>query len=441
MITNNDNTPISLSSPELPQADHDGLIDVPVQQNQDLIIKVPYHEWLRIGDMIVVNVGGIFSRPYYIQNINLDFFTVTIPFSEIPDGCYDVTYTSADDFENENFSKPAVIKVINSPSIKLLPSIYPDSTSGVIHYSSLKQHYGLNVHISYKQMQKGDSVIFHWQGHNFDYEPIARAAWDAQPIIVSDEDVKQGYVSLVVPAENVLCLGQEGVGTGYYEVGNTISAPGSVILSLMDMSSAMISISEGAPMVSNEYPRINPKNLAVVYGPPGKRLSASVESGSIVEGGGAKYQFAPNSFGLAYFHLQSEVAGSFRCTVSAEDGSITPGVGQAVFSEWRDGGNIIKAYAFTSEVPADGVSVCSGYVIVDRTAYSGKRLLVRTDGSAIISGYGDNERELQVAISQDGCTTFHITNTKAEKNNVIISLPDSDKSIQFSINFKHFPSI
>ncbi|MEK9495616.1 hypothetical protein V2H77_03960 [Photorhabdus sp. P32] len=441
MIINNDNELIALSAPKLPQADNDGLIDVSVQQNQDLIIKVPYHEWLRIGDVIVVNVGGIFSRPYYVQNINLDFFTVTIPFSEIPDGCYNVTYTSADDFENEDFSEPTVIKVINSPSIKLLPSIYPDSTSGVIHYSSLVQHRGLNVHISYRQMRKGDSVIFHWQGHNFNYELIARAAWDAQPITVSDQDVKQGYISLVVPMEYVLCLGQEGVGTGYYEVGKTSSAPGSVILSLTDMSSVIMSISEGAPMVSNEYPRIKPKNLVAVYGPPGKRLLANVESGSIVEGDGTKYQFAPNSFGLAYFHWQSEETGSFRCTVSAEDGSVTPGVGQAIFSEWRDGGGIIEAYSFTSEVPADGVSVCSGYVIVDRTVYFGKRLLVRTDGSAIISGYGDNERELQVAISKDGCTTFHITNTKAEKNNVIISLPDVNKSIQFSINFKHFPSI
>ncbi|KAA1179713.1 hypothetical protein [Photorhabdus heterorhabditis] len=441
MITNHENIFIPLSSPELPQADNDGLIDVSVQQNQDLIIKVPYHKKIKIWDVIVVNVGGIFSRPYYVQNINLDFFTVIMPFSEIPDGCYNVTYTSADDFENENFSKPAVIKVINSPSIKLLPSVYPDATSGVIHYSSLVQHHGLNVHISYRQMQKGDNVIFHWQGHNFNYDPIARAAWDAQPITVSDEDVKQGYVSLVVPVENVLCLGQEGVGTGYYEVGNAISAPGSVILSLMDMSSVIISISEGAPIVSNEYPRIKSKNLVAVYGPPGKRLSASVESGNIVEGDGTKYQFAPNSFGLAYFHLQSETTGSFRCTVSVEDGAITPGVGQAIFSEWRDGVDIIKAYAFTSEVPADGVSVCSGYVIVDRTIYSGNRLLVRTDGSSIISGFGDNERELQVAISQDGCTTFHITNTKAEKNNVIISLPDTDKSIQFSINFKYFPSI
>ncbi|WP_254361313.1 hypothetical protein [Photorhabdus heterorhabditis] len=417
------------------------MINVSVQQNQNLIIKVPYHKKIKIWDVIVVNVGGIFSHPYYVQNINLDFFTVIMPFSEIPDGCYNVTYTSADDFENENFSKPAVIKIINSPSIKLLPSVYPDATSGVIHYSSLVQHHGLNVHISYRQMQKGDNVIFHWQGHNFNYDPIARAAWDAQPITVSDEDVKQGYVSLVVPVENVLCLGQEGVGTGYYEVGNAISAPGSVILSLMDMSSVIISISEGAPIVSNEYPRIKSKNLVAVYGPPGKRLSASVESGNIVEGDGTKYQFAPNSFGLAYFHLQSETTGSLRCTVSAEDGAITPGVGQAIFSEWRDGVDIIKAYAFTSEVPADGVSVCSGYVIVDRTIYSGNRLLVRTDGSSIISGFGDNERELQVAISQDGCTTFHITNTKAEKNNVIISLPDTDKSIQFSINFKYFPSI
>ncbi|MCT8345302.1 MULTISPECIES: hypothetical protein [Photorhabdus] len=441
MITNNDNTLIPLSSPKLPQADNNGLIDVSVQQNQDLIIKVPYYEDIEIWDVIVVSVGGIFSRPYHVQNIDLDFFTVTMPFSEIPDGCYNVTYTSADDFENEDFSEPTVIKVINSPSIKLLPSIYPDSTSGVIHYSSLVQHRGLNVHISYRQMRKGDSVIFHWQGHNFNYDLIARAAWDAQPITVSDEDVKQGYVSLVVPVENVLCLGQEGVGTGYYEVGNTISAPGSVILSLTDMSSVMISISEGAPMVSNKYPKIKPKNLVAVYGPPGKSLLARVESGSIVEGDGTKYQFAPDSFGLAYFHLQSEEAGSFRCTVSAEDGAITPGVGQAIFSEWRDGRDIIEAYAFTSEVPADGVSVCSGYVIVDRTVYSGKRLLVRTDGSAIISGFGDNERELQVAISKDGCTTFHITNTKAEKNNVIISLPDIDKSIQFSINFKHFPSI
>ncbi|TDB52963.1 hypothetical protein [Photorhabdus luminescens] len=441
MIINNDNTFIALSSPELPQADNDGLIDVSVQQNQDLIIKVPYHKKIKTWDVIVVNVGGIFSRPYYVQNINLDFFTVTIPFSEIPDGCYNVTYTSADNFENEDFSEPTVIKVINSPSIKLLPSIYPDSTSGVIHYSSLVQHHGLNVHISYRQMRKGDSVIFHWQGHNFNYELIARAAWDAQPITVSDQDVKQGYISLVVPMEYVLCLGQEGVGTGYYEVGKTSSAPGSVILSLTDMSSVIMSISEGAPMVSNEYPRIKPKNLVAVYGPPGKRLLASVESGSIVEGDGTKYQFAPNSFGLAYFHWQSEETGSFRCTVSAEDGSVTPGVGQAIFSEWRDGGGIIEAYSFTSEVPADGVSVCSGYVIVDRTVYFGKRLLVRTDGSAIISGYGDNERELQVAISKDGCTTFHITNTKAEKNNVIISLPDVNKSIQFSINFKHFPSI
>lgn len=74
MITNNDNTLISLSSPELPQADHDGLIDVSVQQNQDLIIKVPYHKKLKIWDAIVVSVGGILSRPYYVQNINNIFF-------------------------------------------------------------------------------------------------------------------------------------------------------------------------------------------------------------------------------------------------------------------------------------------------------------------------------------------------------------------------------
>ncbi|TDB54313.1 hypothetical protein [Photorhabdus khanii] len=441
MITNRNNTFISLSSPKLPQADEDGLIDVSVQQNENLIIKIPYYEEIKIWNVIVVSVGGIFSRPYYVENINTNFFTVTMPFSEIPDGCYNVTYTLVDYFDNKSFFEPVVIKIIHSPSIKLLPPTYPDSTSDVIHHSPLIQHRGLNVHISYQQMQKGDSVIFHWQGHNFNYDPIARAAWDAQPIIVSDEDVKKGYVSLVVPAENVLCLGQEGVGTGYYEVGNSISALGSVILSLTDMSSVIMSISEGAPILSNEYPRIKPKNLVAVYGPPGKRLLASVESGNIVEGDGTKYQFAPNSFGLAYFHLQSEETGSFRCTVSAEDGTITPGVGQAIFSEWRDGGDIIKAYAFTSEVPADGVSECSVYVIVDRTVYSGKRLLVRTDGSAIISGFGDNERELQVAIGKDGCTTFHITNTKAEKNNVIISLPDIDKSIQFSIHFKYFPSI
>ncbi|CEE91889.1 hypothetical protein XNA1_2460003 [Xenorhabdus nematophila str. Anatoliense] len=112
----------SLVAPFLPQS-YDGTIDLSKLDQSILVIKINHYEAVHIGDVIIVYLNQYLSSiPYYITNENQHYpaYEITIPFSTIPLGSYNVFYTVTDFAGNPSDSATNSVTIIKSD-----PSPFP----------------------------------------------------------------------------------------------------------------------------------------------------------------------------------------------------------------------------------------------------------------------------------------------------------------------------
>ncbi|SFN71045.1 Ig-like domain-containing protein [Xenorhabdus japonica] len=106
----------SLSAPLLPQS-YDGIIDESKLDQSILLVKINRYEDVHIGDTIIAHLNNyISSLPYYMvsENQNSSNYEITIPFSTIPLGSYDVFYTVTDSSGNSWNSATNSVTIIKS---------------------------------------------------------------------------------------------------------------------------------------------------------------------------------------------------------------------------------------------------------------------------------------------------------------------------------------
>ncbi|CDH25942.1 Ig-like domain-containing protein [Xenorhabdus bovienii] len=112
----------SLVAPFLPQS-YDGAIDLSKLDQSILVIKIHHYEAVHIGDVIIVHLNQYLSSIlYYITNANKDYptYEITIPFSTIPLGSYNIFYTITDCAGNTSDSATSSVTIIKSD-----PSPFP----------------------------------------------------------------------------------------------------------------------------------------------------------------------------------------------------------------------------------------------------------------------------------------------------------------------------
>ncbi|WP_426578104.1 hypothetical protein ACP179_09885 [Xenorhabdus stockiae] len=138
MLNNN-----PLKKPILPQKDTHGIIDVSIMFNDFMLIIIEYFDTEKPKEKINILLNGVKVKGAYsfIEPPIPDSIHITIPFSKIPDGDYDVVYTVTDD-ANTGFSEPTHVKIINSPStnnikLKWRNIIYQTNTDETLHENLL----------------------------------------------------------------------------------------------------------------------------------------------------------------------------------------------------------------------------------------------------------------------------------------------------------------
>lgn len=113
----------------LPQS-HNGIIDESELDQDELVVIIKRHEEVRIGYQIIVHLTPYLSSiPFFItdENIENPTYQITIPFSAIPLGSYDIYYTITDlvgniaksesthvTIKKSDYSQPAVIASLES---------------------------------------------------------------------------------------------------------------------------------------------------------------------------------------------------------------------------------------------------------------------------------------------------------------------------------------
>ncbi|OKP05698.1 hypothetical protein [Xenorhabdus eapokensis] len=112
-----------LIPPSLPQS-RNNIIDESELDQKILVVIVNRHKKFRVGYKIIVYLtSNIFSIPFFITDENIDDLTyqITIPFSKIPLGSYNVFYTITDllHMQLKSGSTPVSIKDSASPQTSL----------------------------------------------------------------------------------------------------------------------------------------------------------------------------------------------------------------------------------------------------------------------------------------------------------------------------------
>ncbi|AEX52537.1 hypothetical protein GRAQ_01741 [Rahnella aquatilis CIP 78.65 = ATCC 33071] len=438
MLTKN-----SLPAPFLPQLDKNGIIDIAkIQEKNTLIIRLdkyvpkPY-------DTLVGFANNILSTPLTIPQPATFPNEIYIPFSDIPDGAYDIGYNATDFSGNIDGSSNVVQAIIkNSPSIKFPPPYFPDSVNFIVSFSSLIAESGLIVRIKYETMKKEDCISFSWSGTDAQGNYINDSKWEYTTTI-SVNDVAQGYKEFIVPIKYVVCLGQNGTGMGIYIVNkNTTSTPGTTMVNLEDIPYIRTHSTYGSPLSTDIISNYFPHNTVTVFSQPGKELIATIDNGLIygnstggidINSTNSEYRFTPDSFGLAQFSVLSYDKNVVNCTIGSVDGALQANLENITFYLWHDGVGAFKAYAFTTAALADGRSSCIFYILIDRDTYSGNQIVVSANGNSSIVGC--YQKPTNVDILKNGVVIFNIINDNVENNIITISLPDTKDSIDIPIFF------
>ena len=107
-----------LPVPCLPQRDKNtGILNVLLAQNDFLLVIIDHYPDELPHDSLIVHVGkDIDSTKFWIETTPTPYtIHIRIPFSEIPDGTYEVTYSVKDEFNTPQTSPSTSVTIIHSP--------------------------------------------------------------------------------------------------------------------------------------------------------------------------------------------------------------------------------------------------------------------------------------------------------------------------------------
>ncbi|WP_275389657.1 hypothetical protein [Xenorhabdus bovienii] len=108
----------SLVPLSLPQS-YDGIINESELDQDELVVIIKSHEKVRPGYKIIVYLTpDLFSIPFFITDKNIEdpTYQITIPFSAIPLGSYDIYYTITDLVKNKAKSESTHVTIKKSDS-------------------------------------------------------------------------------------------------------------------------------------------------------------------------------------------------------------------------------------------------------------------------------------------------------------------------------------
>ncbi|MDX7989434.1 hypothetical protein FE392_19450 [Xenorhabdus sp. 12] len=192
-----------LERPILPQKDKNGVLDVSLMQNDFMLVVIEHFDNERLKSEIKVLLNDVEMEFYFLEE-NIPFTVhITIPFSNISDGDYIVTYTVTD-AANVRYSKPSHVKIANTGRAPI-PSLYltmgtKENDSGATSKQSVIAHYCNAPTIDQIQIKFYMAARMPVNSKLYTYMTTSDGDWS--PIIILPTTAKDGaYVIITTHAE------------------------------------------------------------------------------------------------------------------------------------------------------------------------------------------------------------------------------------------------
>lgn len=212
-----------------------------------------------------------------------------------------------------------------------------------------------------------------------------------------------------------------------------------------------VNATQGAAVTDLNSLPLQPCNWVSVYGEPGQHIIANVDTPlNIPEADNSSYyDFHLNEQGYANFRVvcthHAEARAAYILYLYDDDNPQNHVERPLTFAPYFVGNGAITAYNYTVGAPANGLTPCSIYVVVDMSAHSSvNSISVRVDQNAVIANSPDPSQKIfNVPLDSDGCATINITNKFSEEvfTSLTLSQSPDGEHISFKLPFITFPSL
>jgi hypothetical protein len=209
-----------------------------------------------------------------------------------------------------------------------------------------------------------------------------------------------------------------------------------------------LDVAQGAPPFDPSL-TLRPANAVTVYGSPNDPIMANVGTGAgIVENNNASsYQFQLDGSGFGRFSVAA-------LDLKLQETSVTAYVvgnaqnnvgGPAKFGLYHVGDRHLYGYASTTHGAADGMSMCSAYVIVRPTQMDIGNIttvVAKVGGNAWLTSKPGKPLLDYIPLDSQGTATIHVADATPELVHLTVALPESPDGefVKLKISFVAFPA-
>ena len=209
-----------------------------------------------------------------------------------------------------------------------------------------------------------------------------------------------------------------------------------------------MNVAQGAPPLDPSF-LLRPADGVTVYGSANDQIFANVGTGAgIVENNNQScYQFQLDANGFGRFNVAALDLSLQQASVTAQvvGNAQNHAGGQANFGRYRVGGGHLHAYASTTRGAADGISLCSAYVIVRPTQMDIgdiTKLVAKVDGNAWLTSKSGKPQLDYITLDGQGAATINVADASPELVHLTLALPESPDGefVKVKISFVAFPA-
>ncbi|WP_047678775.1 MULTISPECIES: hypothetical protein [Xenorhabdus] len=367
------NEKITLSAPEFPQSNSNGIIIIPdiiAMHINYIMMKVNSYEGVELLDKIEGEIylkdninAKVKSIPYHVtpDQLKQDFYLLLFHVNEIEiSGLCEAKYMVKDLDGNHIYSPTSNITLIGDYKMDYSDNeiIFLDAKSSILCLHKIELEGGIRVRAKFKDLVDYDTIVITAKilGEN----NVELMVLNSDNIILSHDQINSGYADYTIKTNNVNFLEVKSILANFSSSKKITSNYTQVsIFNDLDIVNVKVQTTKNIGSISNDNPDIKPFLTAVIYTDlNSKPINAQLTNAYFSNGEHNTVVDNIDPNGVGYLHIYSDdITRNSVLSLNYEDPVIAYKV-PLDFSNWMLSSGEELSYTYSSYGVADGICQC-----------------------------------------------------------------------------------
>ncbi|PHM53938.1 hypothetical protein [Xenorhabdus sp. KK7.4] len=428
----------TLSPPEFPQKNSDGIINVPeiiAMHTNYVMMTVNKYQGVEVLDKIDGEIYLKNNTKVKVKSIThnitpgepeRDFYILLFDVNKIDiSGLYEAKYTVTNLHTQHLYSKTASVKIIGGGHMASSDNevFFLDAKKSKLYLRDINLEGGVRVRAKFKGLVNYDSIIISARFLGDFGEQVKEL--NSGKLTLFNDDIKNGYVDYTFKIDGINFLEVKSVIAKFADTGKGIESDYTSVFIFNDLDSVNIKVqtTKNIGSIDSEHADIKPFLTAVIYTDSNsKPIHARLTNAYFGDGDGENNTMLDNinDKGVGYLHIYSDdISKNSVLSLNYEDPVIAYKV-PLDFSTWMLSSAEALTYTYSSYGVADGICQC--FLLIKISSNKITDIIVEFESADIKINGGGNISEI----------------SNPDKNKVLVYKLTSSKAVRssFTINVK-----